>query len=81
MLDLVGWRALQCVRHYAESMQLMQAAWREVGVSLYALLHMSKIGHTVRITCVHVGKFREATRIRFYRGLHTKNRKIGRTVR
>ena len=38
-LDLLGWRALQCVGHHAESMRLMQAAWREVGVSLCAHLH------------------------------------------
>ena len=38
-LDLLGWRALQCVGHYAELMRLMQAAWPEVGMSLCALLH------------------------------------------
>ena len=37
-LDL-GWRALQCVGHYAESMRLMNAAWRGAGVSLCARLH------------------------------------------
>ena len=36
-LDL-GWRALQCVEHNAESLRLMQV-WREVGVSSCALLH------------------------------------------
>ena len=38
-LGLLGGRALQCVGHYVESVRLMQAAWREVGVSLCALLH------------------------------------------
>ena len=38
-LDLLGWRAVQCVGYDVESMRLMQAAWREVGVSLCALLH------------------------------------------
>ena len=37
--DLLGLRALECVGYYAESMRLMQAAWREIGVSLCALLH------------------------------------------
>ena len=40
-LDRLGWRALQYLEHYAESMRLMQAAWREVGVSLCALLHQA----------------------------------------
>ena len=37
-LDLGG-RALHCVGHYDESVRLMQGAWREIGVSLCALLH------------------------------------------
>ena len=37
-LDLVGWRTLQSVGYY-ESMRLMHAAWREVGVSLCPFLH------------------------------------------
>ena len=38
-LGLLGWRALQFLGHYVESMRLMQPAWREVGVSLCAPLH------------------------------------------
>ena len=37
-LDLLDWRALPYVGHYAESVRLMQAAWRDVGVSLCTLL-------------------------------------------
>ena len=40
-LELLGWRALRCVEHYHELMGLMQAAWREVGVSLCALLQLA----------------------------------------
>ena len=54
-LDLLGWRALEYVRHYAESMRMMQAARREIGVSVCAFASSDrKIGHTVRITCVCV---------------------------
>ena len=79
-LDL-GWGGLQCVGHHAESMRLMQAACREIGVSLCPLTRGDrKIAHAVRSTCVYVRKLREATRMRFYRGFSPKDRKIGRTV-
>ena len=57
--DLLGWRALQFVGHYAESMRLMQAAWREVvGVSLCEVLQRAIARSDTRCvvrgyTCVH----------------------------
>ena len=70
-LDLLGWRALQCVGHYVASMRMMKAAWRELGVSLCARAFTPsdrKIGHTVRSTCAYLPKLREATCTRFYQG-------------
>ena len=78
-LDLLGWRALQYVGQYVASMRMMQAAWREVGVSSCALLHRAIARSDTRCvvrayTCVYIRKFREvtSTRMCFHRGLHRR---------
>ena len=78
----VGWRAFQCIGHYAASMRLMQAAWREVGVSLYALLRRAIARSDTRwgvraCTCVNSLKSPVCA---FFSRFIPKDRKIGRTA-
>ena len=81
-LDLLGWRALQCVERYAESMRLIQAAWREVGLRLctrlYRAIARSDTRCVVRAyTCVNSVKLPVCAFVEVY----TEGSQIGRTVR
>ena len=85
-LDFRGWREIQFFGHYAESMRLMQATRREVGVSLGALLHRAIARSDTRCVVhayVYVRELREATRMRFV-DIYTKgsqDRMDGKKVR